>query len=771
MARYMGDRDRQDEVDFTTALRAFRMRARLTQEGLADRAGLSARSVRDIERGKVQAPRSETVRLLGIALGLADDELEAFVQRARDGYWANRQEPPPPPRVETAGHRPAQLPADIAGFVGRQRHLDELDQLLQGERGTAVPICALSGGAGVGKTTLSVHWAHRVAPRFPDGQLYVNLRGFDRRDGALDPLEVVRGFLDALGVLPAQVPDAAQRLVGLYRSVLSDRRLLILLDNARNAEQVRPLLPGAPGCVVVVNSRDRLTGLVAIECAHPLTVELLSDAEALELLSRRIGRKRLAAEPLAAQEIVDRCAGLPVVLSIVAARVATQPGYPLAAVSHHAGGVHSGLDGLDDGDAGADIRAAFASSYRTLSEPAARMFRLLGLHPGPAMSAAAAASLAGEPLGSARLRMAELTRLHLVNTSVPDEYTMHDLLRAYAAELADECDGKADRCAAVRRLLDHYLHTAHDAALQLETGREPLELVPAHAAVTTVAMTMPERVEAWFSTERPTLVAAVRLAHDCALWTHAWQLAWVLAAFCERRGHWRDQWNTQQIALDAARRSADPVGLAHAHRGLARVRYRTGHYDDALAHLLHALELHTALDDTIGLARVHFGLGTLYICLSQYEEALHHNRLALDLFREAGSRSGEAEALNGIGWSHARNGQYEQAVELGEQAVELCQALGITSDEACTWDTLGYAHQHLGHHADAARCYERAVRLYQATGERHLEAETLEHLGAGRLAAGDTQWAHRAWSDALAILDELRHPDAGQLRLRIAGLS
>jgi tetratricopeptide (TPR) repeat protein len=667
-------------------------------------------------------------------------------------------------------HRPAQLPSDIAAFVGRRRHLDELDQLLEDARGNAVPICALSGGAGFGKTTLSVHWAHRVAPRFPDGQLFVNLRGFDRRDGALDPLEVVRGFLDALGVLPSHVPDATEPLVGLYRSVLSDRRVLIVLDNARNAEQVRPLLPGAPGCVVVVNSRDRLAGLVAIDGANPLALEMLSDAEAMDLLSRRIGRRRLAAEPLAAQEIVDRCGGLPVVLSIVAARVATQQDLPLAAASHHLASAHRGLDGLGDGDAGADMRAAFASSYRTLGAAAARMFRLLGLHPGPAISLAAAASLAGEPPGSTRQRMAELARLHLVNTGTPDEYTIHDLLRAYAAELVDECDGEADRQDAVSRLLEHYLHTAHDAALRLETGREPLALPAARAGVTTVALKTTEHAEAWFSTERSTLAAAIRLAHDCALFTHAWQLAWVFAAFCERGGHWRDQLNTQLIALDAARRSADPVGLAHAYRGIARVRYRTGDYDDALAHLVRALELHTALDDTIGLARVNFGLGTLYICLDRYEEALHHNERALDLFRKVGSRTGEAEALNGIGWAHARNGQYEQAVELGEQAIELCQQLGITSDEACTWDTLGYAHQHLGHHTEAARCYERAVRLYQATGERHLEAETLEHLGTGRLAAGDPQWAHRAWSDALAILDELRHPDARQLRRRLAEL-
>jgi hypothetical protein len=376
---------------------------------------------------------------------------------------------------------PAQLPANVAGFSGRARYLSRLQALLE-DHGTdpegpsEVVISAITGPAGVGKTTLALHWAHQVADRFPDGQLYVNLKGFHRSGNAMAPAEALRGFLAALGVPPDRLPSDLDSLVGLYRSRLAGRRILVLLDNARDADQVRPLLPGSPTCLAIVTSRDQLVSLVATEAARLLVLDLLSPDEAHTLLARRLGADRLAAEPAATSEIITRCARLPLALAIVAARAITCPDHPLEALAADLRDPHHGtLAALTTGDASTDIRAVFSGSYRTLSPAAARLFRLLALHRGPDIDRTAAASLAALPAHQVRGLLGELTRVHLLTERSPGGYAFHDLLRAFASELCETHDPEEARRDAQARMLDRYLHPGYagEACADIEARDQP----------------------------------------------------------------------------------------------------------------------------------------------------------------------------------------------------------------------------------------------------------------------------------------------------------
>jgi DNA-binding SARP family transcriptional activator len=385
----------------------------------------------------------------------------------------NAVEQPPGPATSANPGVPHQLPIGVRGFAGRECELARLEAMLATviTQPTAAAVAVLSGTAGVGKTALAVHWAHRVADRFPDGQLYVNLGGFDPSASAVRPAQVVRDFLDAFEVPSERVPASVEAQVGFYRSLLATRRVLLVLDNARDAEQVRPLLPGAPGSLVVVTSRNHMTGLVAAEGAHSVTVDLLTAADAREMLARRLGTARVNGDPQAADDIIALCARLPLALAVAGARADSRPAFPLGTLARELWDVRAGLDAFVSGDAATDVRAVFSWSYRTLTPAAARLFRLLGLHTGPDTAVPAAASLAGMPPHGMRPLLAELARAHLVVEHVPGRYGCHDLLRAYAAELVAEMDTEPDRRGAVRRMLDHYLHTAREACRLLDPHR------------------------------------------------------------------------------------------------------------------------------------------------------------------------------------------------------------------------------------------------------------------------------------------------------------
>ncbi|MEU7586851.1 BTAD domain-containing putative transcriptional regulator [Micromonospora sp. NPDC049230] len=662
---------------------------------------------------------------------------------------------------------PAQLPPAVRAFAGRHVELRWLDERL-GRPGAPDPqtmvIAALSGTPGVGKTTLAVHWAHQVADRFPDGQLYVNLRGFDAGGAVLDPADAIRGFLDALGVPVERVPAGLPAQAALYRSVLTGRRTLVLLDNARDAEQVRPLLPGSAGCLAVVTSRNQLTSLVAGEGAHPLALDLLPAGEARDLLARRLGSDRVANEPTAVNQIIASCARLPLALAVATSRAATRPGFPLAALAGELREAADALDAFDGGDPTTDVRAVFSWSYRALSPAAGRMFRLLGLHPGPDIAVPAAASLAGTPLREARSLLTELTRTHLLIEHTPGRYAFHDLLRVYASELTHDLDSDDERQRAVRRALDSYLHVAYAGARLLQPFRDPIDLGIAHPGVTAVAPADAEQAMAWFVAEHPVLLNVISRAADDGLYAHAWRLAWTMADFFDRKGHWQDWVATHETALTAADLLADSWAAASVRRGLGRARAQLGQFTEAHAQLRQAARLYARLGDVTGQA--HVARSIAWVCARQgrHREGLSHAQHALRLCEAIGDRALRARALNSVGWQYAQLRDHRAALRHCRRALHLLRAVGDRFGEANTWDSIGYAHHHLGDYPQATACYQRAVELFRDLGDRYYEADTLTHAGESYQAAGDPEAARLAWLRALDILAALGHPDADRLR-------
>jgi tetratricopeptide (TPR) repeat protein len=730
--------------------------------------GINPTTIHDV----FAAPRLSRWEVVEAVVAQLGGDVAEFAEIWRKGRAAE-DKPDAEPQSQIPVHRStlAQLPLDAYGFIGRTPEIARLDAVLANgvNQPTAVLISAVSGTAGVGKTTLAVHWAHRVANRFPDGQLYVNLRGFEPSGTAMPVGEAIRGFLAALGVPAERLPAGLDAQAALYRSLLTGRRVLVVLDNARDAEQVRPLLPGAPGCLAVVTSRNRLTGLVAAEGAYPIGLDLLTEAESCELLARRLGIERVRAEPDAVGDIIAYCARLPLALSVVAARAATQDGLPLARLVEELSSARDGLDAFCGADLATDLRAVFSWSCQTLNGEAARMFRLLGLHPGPDFTAPAAASLAGVLPERARQSLTELVDAHLLTEHTPGRFGLHDLLRVYALEQARAIDSVPDRELAVARIFDHYVHTAYLADSLLDPNRVPIMPAAPRPGVTTEPLTGHEAALAWFDAEHAVLLAAIEQSARSGLQVHTWQLASAMTTFFNRRGHWHDRAVTDGMALAAARKVGDPSAQAHAHRRLALTHISLERYDEAHAHLQEALELFEALDDRTGQAHTHRSFARASSRQGRYRAALDHAAQALDLYRTTDDTAGLALALNAVGWYHAHLGNYEQALAHCREALTLHQEGGDLS-EAADWDSLGYIHWHLGDHEEAVRCYQRAIELFREQGNSYQEADSYLNLGDAHAGAGDPAATRRAWLCALALLDPSGDPRAAEVRERLDGL-
>jgi DNA-binding SARP family transcriptional activator/tetratricopeptide (TPR) repeat protein len=706
---------------------------------------------------------------LGMYPGPDLRRLETAILRQDPGLDAPARGPGAGPAP--AARVPAQLPPAVRAFTGREAELESLDALLPEPPGAGaaapVVIAAVSGTAGVGKTTLAVRWAHRVAARFPDGQLYVNLRGFDPGGLALEPSEAIRGFLEAFAVPVARIPADLDAQAGLYRSVLAGRRVLVVLDNARDVEQVRPLLPGSPGCAVIVTSRSHLTGLVAADGAYGLTLGLLPAADARDLLARRLGPERVTREPAAVDDIIAGCARLPLALAVAAAGAAASPGFPLAVFAAELRDATRALDPFEGGDPATDVRAVFSWSYQALTADAARLFRLLGLHPGPDIAIAAAASLAGIEPGPARARLAELTRAHLLDEHAPGRYAWHDLLRAYAAEQAHAHDSPQVRAAAVHRVLDHYLHTAKGAAMLMEPHYDALELSAPQPGTTVRELATAEAATAWFTAEHPGLLAAIRVAGPAGHGRHAWQLAWTLSAFFLRTGSWTDHALAQRAGRDAAAQLGDASGEAHARHALALGYARSGRFGPAFPLFLDALRRFEKIGDLVSQARIQDSLAWLSEREQRPADALRHARESFDLFSAAEHRPGQAMALNDIGYCQALLGHYDEAIACCERALAAIREVGEPHWEAATWDSLGYIHHQLGGYDQAIACYERSVSLWRDLADRFNEADTLDQLGNVHRSAGDLGAARRTWARALRIFREIDHPDGDQVRAKL----
>jgi tetratricopeptide (TPR) repeat protein len=644
--------------------------------------------------------------------------------------------------------------------------LDTLLPVGDGDPARGMVIAAIAGTAGVGKTSLAVHWAHRISHQFPGGQLYVDLRGFDPHRPAMDPGEALRGFLDAFGIPAQRVPLGLESQAALYRSLLAGRRVLVVLDNARDTDQLTPLLPGSAGCLVVATSRNRLSGLLAAG-AVAVPVGLLTVPEARQLLARRVGQVRVRAEPAAVDDIITASARLPLALSIVAARAAAHPTFTLAGVAAELARTRGGLDAFVGENATSDARAVLSWSYQTLDALTARLFRLLGLHAGPDLTAMAAASLAGEPPSRTRALLASLSGAHLLDERAPGRFAFHDLLRAYAAEQALAPGGEAERDAAVRRVLDHYLHTARLADRLLYPYRDRLAMADPAPGVVTTPLPDAGAALAWFAAEHANLIAAIDQAAAIGAHRHVYGLAWTMTAFLNYQGHWHDWAATMGAALEAARRLDDLGGQAQAHRLLNLACIQLGRLDEAGAHARQALRLFSELGDDPGRARIHLNFGRVLERQGDIQQALEQARLALELFRSAGDWAGEADALTWVGWYHSQLGYHEQALEYCRQSLALHSGSGDWPGQADTWAGLGLAHHQLGHHAEAIRCFEQAVVRWEKLGDRYEVATTLVRLGDAHRGAGDRPATAQAWRRAMGIFEELGHPDAARLRSRL----
>jgi tetratricopeptide (TPR) repeat protein len=710
------------------------------------------------ERGETEPMpwlRPKLARALGVSADRIEELLAAGI--APDSSWGR----------EAAV--PRQLPRAVPGFTGRVAQLAALtrilDQASADTPGTVV-ISAIGGTAGVGKTALALHWAHQVAARFGDGQLYVNLRGFDPAGVPMAAEDAVRGLLDALGVPPERIPAQPEARAGLYRSLLANRRVLIMLDNARDEQQVRPLLPASPASLVIVTSRNQLGGLAAADRARMVTLDVLSQDEAVQMLTARIGASRAAAEPGAVAQIAALCARLPLALAVAAARAESRLDLPLTALASELRDRARLLDALDAGDPAASVRAVFSWSYRQLSGEGARMFRLLGLHAGPDISAPAAASLAAVDEPEGRRLLAELARAHLLAEHVPGRYALHDVLRAYATDQARNTDSQTERAAATGRVLDHYLHTARDAAAMVQASCGPIPLAPPRPGTAPEQFTGRERALAWFEAEYQVLLAAMPFAVNSGLDIYAWQISMVMHPIQATQGHDPEWTAIKRMHMAAAVRD-DAAMIAS---GACDAAGTLGDNQWVPEYYARLAKLYQQLGNSRGEALCLYALAAIAEYQGQYAEALTYATQALSLFRSIGDKTGEAELRNAAGWYHALLGDYEQARELCRQALALNADCGSDHLEGDILNNLGYAEYHAGDLDEAAACCERAQSIFRTVGDRWGEADALTNLGAVRRAADEPIQAREAWRQALDILDDFQHPDAAKVRAKLASL-
>jgi DNA-binding SARP family transcriptional activator/tetratricopeptide (TPR) repeat protein len=636
----------------------------------------------------------------------------------------------PPASVSVSAPRPMprQLPACTPHFVGRAEELRQLTTLLDAPTagGGTVVITAIEGTAGIGKTALALHWAHQTGERFADGQLYVNLRGFDPTNTPVHPTEALRGFLDAFGIAPERIPTSVDARAGLYRSLLIDLRVLVVLDNARDEEQVRPLLPASPSCLVVITSRNQLEGLIAQQGARPVTLDLLAPQEARALLVHQLGPDRVSAEPHAITNLIGHCAGLPLALAIVAARAAIHPGFALRVLAKELTEEHTRLDALDTGEATTSVRTVFSWSYQHLSPPAARIFRLLGLHPGPDIALPAVTHLTDISPHQAREALGELTRAHLLTQHTPGRYTFHDLLRAYATHLTTTHDSPENHHAALTRLFDHYLHTAAATMNTLHPAdqhhRPPL---PA-SAMPALPVADPTTAQHWLNTEQANLAAII--AYTAA---HGWHT------------------HTTQLA--------NTVLLRYLETGV--------HYPHALALYTHVQHAAHHTNDHATEARALTMLGLVHWLQGRYPQATDHHQQALTISRDTGDRAGEAIALTYLGLVHGQQGRYPQATGHYQQALTICRDIGDRVVEAQILNGLGEAHHASGQLDQAYTQHTAALTLATEIGDRYERAHAHHGLAHTHHTTGNLDQARHHWQQALTLYTDLNIPHTDNLAL------
>ena len=663
--------------------------------------------------------------------------------------------------------RLAQLPAAAATFVGRDVELAELTQILASTGAPGVPqTIAIDGPPGAGKTALALRVAHAVVEHYSDGQLYVDLRGYspDGRPRIVD--EVLEEFLTALGVQIDVIPAGLEARAKLYRSVLADRRVLVVLDNAAATHDLTPLVPASSGCGVVVTSRKRITG-IELRGDSRVTLGPMAEEESVTLLRKVIGAERAAAEPEAIRALAGRCGHLPLALRIAAERVATHPHHSVSLLVEELATEDERLDGLSTDDSLA-VKTVFSWSYRDLSADVARMFRLIGLHTGSHFRTGAAAALADQPMTQARRILDRLTAVHLLEGLGNDRYRMHDLLRVYAAEQAAAEEPEAERTLASRRMVDWYLHNVYAANHALAPQRHDPVLDKSEFAIDIADFGYDSALE-WCEIEMSNIVMATRIALEVGEYVPCWKLPAGSFNYLHLRKRWSLWVASHEVGVEGARAAKDPYGEAWVLNNLAIAYREVRRVDEAKQSFEKALAIRMEIGDKVGQGWTSTGVGFVGFDQSQFDVAAQHFAHALELFREVGDRHGEGIALANLGAAHSALHEFDRAVPTLEQALDLFADLEDRYGEGYTLVKLGDTYSELKRPAEALDVFQRALELRREVGDRWGEGETLQKKGLLLADIGQHEQAAECLRAAVAIFDELGDPRAADLKELLAG--
>jgi tetratricopeptide (TPR) repeat protein/transcriptional regulator with XRE-family HTH domain len=744
----------QAGLGFGGLLRQLRDDARLTQEELAEAAQVSPRAVSDLERGINRTARKDTAQLLAGALGLDGQARDSFVAAARgrgsvEAVLTARQAAPP--RAFAAAATRA-LPRDIAAFTGREAELSRLVAALDGLSASAgiVGIHAIDGMAGIGKTSFAVHAAHRLAEGFPDGQFFLPLHAHTAGHRPVDPADGLASLLLAAGLAAAQIPPGLEARAARWRDHVAGRKILLVLDDAAGHEQVRPLLPGAAGSLVLVTSRRRLT---ALEDSAVISLDILAPGDAAALLIRLASRAEIDAADRAVGEIARLCGYLPLAIGLIAGQLKH---HPARTVGQLAADLAAATDRMALLQAeNLSVTAAFDLSYQDLTVDLQRLFRRLGLIPGPSFDAYVTAALDGTSLARSRSSLDELYDQHLITETAPGRYRLHDLLREHARALAAG-DDQADSDAAAERLLDYYLHTALAAGRHFDTWattfrKQPPGRPPAHVP----DLTAFGQSVIWLETERANLHAAADFAATQGHSRHALAIPIAMSGFLATRGHWDQSAALQQSALAAARQSGDRLGEADTLSMLGVLQRDTGDYPSATASLARALALYHEAGDPPGQGHTLLQLGMLHVLTGDYPAAVATHQQALAMMRGVGTRRGEAWALDGLGLVQQLIGDHAAAAASQQEALALFGDLGDLHGQGYALNSLGVVQEETGDYPAAAASQRQALAFFREIGHRLGQAHALNDLGLVQQQTGDYPAAVASHQQALALFREL----------------
>ncbi|GHJ46771.1 hypothetical protein Cs7R123_41130 [Catellatospora sp. TT07R-123] len=736
-------------------LRGFRLRVGWTQEELAERCGISVHAISVLESDR-RRPRLSSVSRLVDALGLDSGERDRLIAAG-----TGRAKPDDTGTAGPAGApAPQQLPADLSDFTGRTQQVNQVRELCEArlDRTGVIVLSAVVGAGGVGKTSLAVHVGHGLRPRFPDGQLYASLRGMTT---PARPVDVLDQFIRALGGHPAAATDSEDATAARYRTLVADRRILIVLDDAADAAQVRPLLPGTTTCAVLITSRHRLAGLDGVA---RIDLDVMSPADGLTMFERIVGAQAVAAEPEASWQVLRACGGLPLAIRMAAARLTAEPGWRIRTLADRLADRSRLLDELEVEDRA--VRATLAVGHQRLTAAQARAFALLGRWTGPELGVEAAAALLDRSVADTGAVLRDLAAVHLLTSPSPDRYAFHDLVRTYAAE--QPVDGQAE---AVRRLTGWYLHCVDAAMPYLRST--PLRLDLASSESGRPALRFADRVAAvaWLDLEHANLVAAVECAGGAGAADIAWRLPVLLGNYFLLRGRWADWAQTCATGLAAARATGDLHGQCRVLNGLGGVLVRQGRPADSAACLREAVEISRAAGVTSAEIAALSNLGYTYGEMGDLDGAVEAHLAALELSREAEERFSEGNLLGNLSRIAFLRGDFTQAISRCEQAAAIFLAIGDHHTHAMVLNNLGEIHSAAGDHPTAVSYLTEAVRRHRELDNRHMQADALVTLGNALCLNGQPAEGRQRWQQALEVMESADDPRTGTLRSALADVT